>query len=73
MSRELRHKFDSDPTNGDWRDDLLVLVGVVCLLAYFSVLVLARLTERWDVLFYAGITLLTVGIYVRVSGKKNRG
>ena len=66
----LRDKFDADPTNGDWRDDLLVMVGVVCLLAFFTSLFLARLANRWDVLFYVGITLLVLGIYVRVAGKK---
>lgn len=69
----LRDKFDSNPNNGDWRDDLLAIVGVLALLAFFSVLVLSRLSERWDVLFYIGITLLVVGIYVRVLGKKNHG
>lgn len=66
----LRDKFDADPRNGDWRDDLLVLVGVICLLAFFSVVALASLAHREDVLFYVGITLLVLGIYVRVQGKK---
>lgn len=65
-----RDKFDNDPTNGDWRDDLLVVVGVVCLLAFFTTLALARMAGRLDVLFYAGITLFVIGIYVRVAGKK---
>ena len=67
----LRDKFDTDPHNGDWRDDLLVIIGIVFLLTFFSVLVFSRLAERWDVLFNAGITLLALGIYVRVLGKKN--
>ena len=68
----LRDKFDNDPHNGDWRDDLLVIIGVVCLLAFFSVISLASLTHREDVLFYIGITTLVLGIYVRVAGKRGR-
>lgn len=67
-----RDNFDNDPHNGDWRDDLLVIVGVLCLLAFFSVIALASLSHREDVLFYIGITLLTIGVYVRVLGKRGR-
>ena len=68
----LRDKFDNNTTNGDWRDDLLAIIGVLLLLTFFSVLVLSRLAERWDVLFNAGITLLVIGIWLRVQGKKGR-
>lgn len=71
MSRNLRDRFDTDPNNGDWRDDLSLIVGVLFLLAFFTSLFLARQANRWDVLFYVGITLAFIGLYIRVLGKKH--
>ena len=79
MSRNLRDQFDSDPTNGDWRDDFLVIVGVVMLLVAYAVFGLIGLSGHFNILliagaltiFTGGITLFAVGLYVRLEGKRN--
>ena len=73
----LRDKFDSNPNNEDWRDELLLIVGLLLVLTFLSVIALLGMKNQLETIallgLIAGNLLISAGLYIRLMGKKDRG